>query len=204
MTRHARLLSLVALAGFLCSSAPAAVVVTVSEQNGDTTFSAEGTLNLSGLTSSGGFTSSTASIDPLSSSFTLGRDVGDFLLVDSFSGLTDSPSSFGSGGTNAPTSGVGDRFGLFRFQGEDFLLVPDGFTGGSINSSSTFIGQDLTSLGIAPGTYEWAWGSGADADSITLNVVAIPEPSSILLLSLAGTAIVLRRARTGRNRRAFG
>jgi hypothetical protein len=76
------------------------------------------------------------------------------------------------------------------------LHVPSGYTsGGSLSGSVTFLGEDISSVGLTPGSsYVWSWGSGSSADSFTLSIV--PEPTTLLLLA-TGVAALAWRVRRG-------
>lgn len=181
-------------------NARAEVVVTVTELGGDTFFSAQGTLNLTALSGPGSaVASATAFVNPQDPSFSLGANPSVLEQIDLYSGITSAPLSFGSGSFRSTSLGTGDRFGFSVPVGsdEDLLIVPEGFTGGVISSTSTFSGQDFASLGIEPGTYVWSWGSGTNADSVTLNAVAVPEPSSLALIMTGSLAMgVIRRRKS--------
>lgn len=178
-----------------CIAAKGDVVITATEVSGNTIFSAEGTLDLSALTFvSGG--SATAFLNPDSAAITTGAEPTTFLPADFYNGFSSSPLSFGNGTYTGGVvlDGTGDRFGIMFFSDESHLVVPDGYTGGSISGTVTFEG-DFEALGVVPGSYSWEWGSGSTADSITLNVVAVPEPSSTALLAAIGFAAITVRKR---------
>ena len=90
------------------------------------------------------------------------------------------PSDFGAGGESFASSGAGDLFGFRQTTG---IAVPLNYVSGDpLSGSATYSGQSFASLGMDMGSYMWTWGSNSTADSLTLNVV--PEPSTVLLLSL--------------------
>jgi hypothetical protein len=99
------------------------------------------------------------------------------------------PTSFGPG-TNAPfaSSGSGDfaEVQALAYQ----ISVPLGYVSNApLSSVSTWANSSFASLGITPGTYTWTWGGGDTADSFTLDVVAVPEPTSLAVVG-AGLAVV--------------
>jgi hypothetical protein len=95
-------------------------------------------------------------------------------------------------------SGSGDFVGVF--DGAD-LVVPSGYSSGTLSDTSIYHNATFTSLGVTPGAYVWTWGTGEDADSFTLDIKAAkagPEPASltVLALGLAGLGMALRTRRT--------
>jgi len=68
-------------------------------------------------------------------------------------------------------------------------------TSNVLSGSSTYSGQTLASLGLTAGTYSWTIG----ANTIELDVTAVPESSSFLMLGIvsAGVAAIRRRKREG-------
>ncbi len=77
-----------------------------------------------------------------------------------------------------------------------FLAVPTGYvSGAALSDSATWNNATISSLGLTPGTYTWAWGNGATADSFVIDVEAprVPEPASLALLATA--VLGLRTAR---------
>jgi hypothetical protein len=75
------------------------------------------------------------------------------------------------------------------------LYIPHNYIlGDSINSSSVFTGETLSSLGLTHDThYNWSYGNG---DQIQIHVGVIPEPSAFALLGLGTVGLVARRRRT--------
>ncbi len=74
-------------------------------------------------------------------------------------------------------------------------------SGAALSDSATWNNSTISSLGLTPGTYTWAWGGGDHADSFVINIKApapaVPEPASLALLATAvlglGTAGRLTR-----------
>ena len=169
----------------LISAVPARalVTVTVSEVGGDVVMSGSGSLNVSALAYIGG-TGYTYGIDPDTSTFLINPGPISALYQGGFS----LPAALGPGTANIlPNSGSGDQFGIALYYGTPTLFVPGYLGGGTytdgtgISSTSTYVGQTLSSLGLTPGNYTWSWGSGGNADSITMQIgsSAAPGPASV-------------------------
>lgn len=173
-----------------------AVTITAIEADGDVVFSGSGTLNLSSLyhITSGGHLSGINPNELEVPVLVIGALTGD---VDEYGwGVILAPPPFGTGGWILAGSGSGDSFGATvdgHNELEAVIWVPHGYVSGSwLSGSMTFAGQTFASLELIPGIYKWSWGHGESADSMTL---VIPEPSSLLLLSLAGLWVLLFRRR---------
>jgi len=154
------------------AATPSGFSVTIVESGGNVVMSASGSLNINDLTL----------VNPSSGPYGgggLGVTTATFLMGAfpangaQYSGFTTTPSDFGPGaGGGGATSSSGDVFGVI-FQGAPpyQLIVPVGYTTGTvISSSQTFSGQTLSSLGLSAGTYTYTWGSGANEDSINVVV----------------------------------
>ena len=98
----------------------------------------------------------------------------------------------GSGVSSVATTGAGDMVGV----GPGIVVVPQGYVSGdALSDMMTFAGSTFTSLGIAPGTYSWAWGEGLTQDSLVLNAgLPVPEPASIVMIA-GGLLVTLPRRR---------
>jgi hypothetical protein len=113
------------------------------------------------------------------------------------------PVYLGPGAMTLASSGSGDFFGvltepnLIRYTS---LIVPLMYVSGTpLSGSSTYDNATITSLGLLPGTYTYTWGAGVDADFLTINIGSVPEPSTLLLTSIAavvGLGACTRRRRS--------
>jgi hypothetical protein len=178
------------------SDARGAAFIVASQDNGNVVLTGYGTINLSalskfadGIAGSAGFQGvrPAAEVGPNSTVVDLYR--GESLIA---------PASIGTSTTFVPSDGgSGDFFGGSYFLGgmqPPGLIVPDGYaTGTSLSGTSFFLGESFSTLGIAPGVYQWTWGVGADADSLTFQ--AVPEPSTAiyLVLLVAGYISIARQ-----------
>jgi hypothetical protein len=173
--------------------ARASVILTATEVGSDVVFQGGGTIDLTDLTFY--FDSfSSAGIRPNFVVVLLGSLPN--APIDYYQGIAG-PAHIGPGigaGVSFPTSGSGNRIGV----SSNILILPDGYMSGNpLSATDTFAGQSFASLGLTPGTYLWTWGSGGSADSLTIQIGAVPEPSSIVIL---GTAIVVTAAAKRRKR----
>lgn len=179
---------LVASLLFLPMYSQGAIIITATETGGNVLFNGSGTLNVMGLTPDfggplpGGISPSDAGIVVGSPSLE---------PTNAYTGGIIFPASYGVGiMIVSPDSGFGDKFGVVA---GTRLIVPENYISGSdLASSMTFVGASFVSLGLAPGSYVWTWGSGVNQDSLTLNVV--PEPGSSTFVAL-GSTVLLRRKR---------
>jgi hypothetical protein len=160
--------------GIAGNMSQAAVTITLQEQGNDVVATASGTLNLAAL-SQGRNGTADGSIAPRDAYITLGPGWPQSVAIDGYTGATG-PVSFGTLATyDFVTSFSGDYLGIIGTE----ILVPDGYSGGSLQSNATWANTDFATLGVTPGEYVWSWGSGANADTLTLSAATpVPEPST--------------------------
>jgi hypothetical protein len=71
----------------------------------------------------------------------------------------------------------------------EFLLLPVTYvSGGTLSATDTYSNETISSMGLNTGTYVYTWGTGAHADSLTVEIGAVPEPSTwaIMILGFLG------------------
>jgi hypothetical protein len=164
------------------------IIVTVRQNGNDVIVEGGGTINTAGLIKSLGISDTQAGINPMVGSVALGAI--DSVASDLYSG-PEGPSEFGLGGSKHPESGVGDTFGIgtHPLDASRIVAVPAGYQSGSeLVATTTYENQTVAALGLTRGIYTWNWGFGATADSFVVNIV--PEPSTLLLVAMAGLGIM--------------
>jgi hypothetical protein len=178
--------------GLSAQPAQATYTVTLAQEGSDVVATGSGTIDLAGLCCilpGEGI----AAIAPIGGLINVGP--ASLEPTDYYFGVSG-PLSFGSGpALTYASSGSGDAVGLFT----DELYVPAGYVSGSaLADTSTYDNQTLSSLGLTPGVYVYTFGSGADADRFVVDIVAIPEPASALLLGPPLGLVMLLAARRRR------
>lgn len=179
------------LLGILVGWSDAAVIINITESqtSSNVLIAGSGTINLSELTPllKNRITSG-RNINPSVASLSIGSG-----FLDSYSGISG-PSNFGIGSNKSFLGTASDFLSIRGAQGE--IAVPTNYISGvELNSNGVINTASFNSLGLTIGTYVWTWGTGTpNADSITINI--IPEPSSAVLIGLAGLGLlVCRRTR---------
>jgi PEP-CTERM motif len=178
----------------LGGQAEASFVINVSQVGNDVVANGSGALNLFGLLPLGPYNLEPGVIADIGT-----MQLGSSALATVYGGLDFSgPSSFGSGVTDAASSGSGDLVGVVGKGGG--VLVPSTYLSGNpLSGSATWDNTTIAKLGLTPGTYTWNWGIPFlnETDFLTLNISSVPEPSSLTMATAAagilGLAAYLRR-----------
>src|SRR5438309_4833176 len=170
--------------------AQAGYTVTLQQVGPDVVATGSGAINLTGLT----FFQS-GSLDPQVSPYSvllplhgiIGISTGPTSSnVDIYSSPTG-PTSFGTRGPTAASSGSGDMVGIARIFWGSSLSVPKGYVSGTaLSDSAIYSDASLATLGVTPGTYVWTWGTGAN-QNFTLQIPPFPPlATNITNLSTRG------------------
>jgi len=166
----------------------AAIIIDVSESDGDVIASAEGSINTAALTLfqrttlTNGFTYGSgydSTFDGVLVLATFSFSAHDFYIIDTTIAFSTGASFF-----DAMTNS-GSAIGIMSSNvvGNDRLIVPGNYVSNTpIMVSSTWSGTTITDLGLIPGTYVVTWGSDETADSLTINI-----DESVPTYSVGGT-----------------
>jgi hypothetical protein len=179
-----------------CGPASAGVVINVGQSGPNVVVTGMGTLNLTDLTFDETIPNDIAQIVPLFALINLGPVSA---ATTSYHGISG-PDAFSPLRLSTPaSSGSGDMFGVIG--ASDLIVVPSGYVSGtSLSGTSTYDNSTIAMLGLSAGTsYTYTWGTGVNADSLTVNIAVVPEPSSLLMGSvatLAGLGTWARRRRS--------
>jgi hypothetical protein len=137
---------------------------TLQEVGPDVVLSGTGSVDLSSLTPAL-YSAGSSFINPSQGLFCVGSSINEEVYTGASLGT---PPSFGSGNLTTADSVTGDNFGTDGFGG---IKVPQGYSGGVLNGTSTFTGTTLSTLGAVVGTYITQWGSSGATETLTLDVV---------------------------------
>jgi hypothetical protein len=191
-------LALVLVGAFSVSAkAQSSFTIDLYQDGSNVVATGSGDIDLTGLSFITDLTAQADELVPDGATITLGVAPS----AGTFYGGISGPGSFGSGGADPDgTNGSGD---LVATSGGSILLLPQGYVSGTpLSDSATWDNATLASLGITPGTYTWTWGNSDTSggggiyndseNTLTLNVVAVPEPSQygwgVLLATLGFVA----------------
>ncbi len=179
MTRYA-ILALAALAT-RGTATHAGFIITFEQQGSNVVANGSGTINTTGLTYLGSVSVS-PELDPKGALAVAGSAATD----NTYTGSITGPSDFGTGNYIIASSGSGNLAGFGIAQIPE-IFVPSGYISGSaLSDSATWDSATIASLGLAPGTYTYTWGTGSMADSFVVQIgpASVPEPSSFILLGV--------------------
>jgi len=162
-------------------SAQAGYTVTLQQVGPNVVATGSGAINLTGLT-----VLYPGSLDPHVSPYNVLLPLGGTIGIST--GPTSSsvnnysvrfgPTSFGTGGLTAASSGSGDMVGIARTFWGNVLSVPTGYVSGTaLSSMAIYTGKTFATLGVTPGTYKWTWGNGAN-QNFTLKILSAILPAT--------------------------
>jgi hypothetical protein len=179
----------------LSPSANAALVINIVEQGTGvvaTGFGSADTTDLAGPLSFGNGTG----IFPQIARVSLGFPNGTY----AFFGISG-PSNFGFGSSSdgVASTGSGNTFGVIGEFSE--IYFPLYYVSGTpLSATNTWDNTTLSGLGLTPGTYVYTWGTGDHADSLTVQVGAVPEPSTwaMMILGFVGLGWMAYRRKNNR------
>ena len=172
------------LIGFCGTPVKAAVIINASQSGGSVVFDYSGTINITGLADLGANVNAGGPwVIP---------SAGVFLATGQTQGYSGSFSlpRFGNGLPNYSGSRSGDVFGMREaVAGTTTILVPSGYSGGSILGSMSFAATDFATLGLTPGSYIAIL---PNTDTITMNI-PVPTPAPLPLLGLGAATAFSRK-----------
>jgi hypothetical protein len=160
-----------------------AYVVTFSQVGANVVATGSGSINTTDLSFASNTNTMAPRVNASTAAVALGpapSSVGDYF---GFIG----PTKFGTGAQfNADTSS-GMRVSINGNTND--LFLPVNYESGTFLSTSTntWNNKTIAGLGLTPGTYTWTWGKGSTSDTFVVTIV--PEPASLVMLTLGLTAV---------------
>jgi len=197
-TANAFVLAAIAIAA-APDRADALITITVREAAGNVLVQASGTYLTTGLTLET-LPPSFYGTNPFSAASELDGNAN-FILTGAtgvnnaylwrFDSVTQQPATFFGNQADAADFGTGPVVGIDQgFDPTFYAILPSNTICADINnpclltgSESVYNTQSISSLGLTPGTYTWAWGA-SDDQRLTLQIEAVPGP----LPALGGAA----------------
>ncbi|MGJ8716515.1 MAG: PEP-CTERM sorting domain-containing protein [Maribacter stanieri] len=168
----------------------------ILEEGSDVTFYSEGSLDSSGFGSSVLIYGSNFTLEmvPRNSSFNwVGKSI-DYRYYSDSSLIVSAPDDYGTGGFSElilrPGTLSGQGFGV----DSSGVTLPDGYVSGTeLILNGSYTNETFDGLGLTPGIYTWELlGEG---NIITMQIGPVPEPSSVLYLSIIAPLFLARRRR---------
>ncbi|QJU57684.1 PEP-CTERM sorting domain-containing protein [Sphingomonas sp. AP4-R1] len=181
------------------TAADAAVDIYVSQTSGGVLMQVIGTLDLTGLVSTGVQRTSGNTVRGRDNAFLFVGQAGQ--TIEGYTGFTG-PSIFGSQLNTSTSGGTGTAFGFNTGFTPMQIFLPLGFvSGGAVNSAATYTFLTIASMELIVGNYTYT----SAADSISLHIgqaapSAVPEPASWAMM-VAGFGLLgaaMRRRTTVR------
>jgi len=176
------------------AAARAAYIIVVQQVGSTVTATGTGSLDTADLTPLGIGQVAGSSIVPNTAFIVVGPTTT--TQFTEWNGFTGGPASFGTGGSSGTApSGSGQIVGITGTN--HILVIPTGYLSGSDlgTSTDTWTNRSLSSLGLTPGTYTYAFGTAPHADTFTVQVNPAPEPATASLLLAPAAALALTRGR---------
>ena len=171
----------------LAERANAALTITLDEVGGNLNYTVSGSINLDALGAQVGLANGFDAVGPALGAFAT-TGITDLYEVD-----ISNWSSFGSGTVSSWSSSTGDAIALFT---DPRLGLPTGYiSGNQLSASGSLTGGSFASQGITEGTFVTTLTNGVNSDNVTIITLAIPEPSSALLLGIGLLGVIGRRHR---------
>lgn len=123
-----------------------------------------------------------------------------------YTGFLTDPSPFGEGTYIVASQVSVDEFSTFMLNGSmPSIALSAHYSNESALNASMEFDSTISGMGLTPGTYEWTWGTGTNADSLTINIGAVPEPSTwwFLVIGTVLISLFVYRSRKAKRNEVF-